>query len=153
MLPLVRHRGLLVGLLVGVLAPAGCAAPEPGATPDPRPSGPLALVPGGNGEEARTEGMLVITETCVFLAHRNDRSLLIWPSSQTEWDATSQTILFRDRSGRVHRLAHGQRVAFGGGGGGRDEGPPDQLGQVPWEVAPMPECLEPAYWFVGDLAT
>ncbi len=153
MLPLVRQRRLLVVLFLSVLAPAGCAASEVEVTAGPGAFSPLALTRAGNGEEARTEGVLQITDTCVFLVHGNERSLLIWPSPQTEWDATSQTILFRDRRGQVHRLAHGQRVAFGGGGGSAGEGPPGQLDGVPWVVAPMPECLEPAYWFVGDLAT
>jgi hypothetical protein len=144
----------LCSLALAALALAGCATSDVGVTFDVREFGPLALALGENGDNARTEGVLEITGTCVFLTNQNRRTLLIWPSAQTRWDAASQTILVNDRDGQAHRLAHGQRVAFGGSGGGAGEGrePPGRLDRIPWVVQPMPECVVPEYWFVGEVA-
>ncbi len=159
MLPLVRQRALGLVLLVGLWVFAGCGQADVPPTASASPvepghlqSGPLALVLGGNGDQALTAGVLQITDTCVFLSNRNEKTLLIWPSSQTAWEPATRTILFVDRDGQLHRLVAGQRVSFGGGGGGAGEGDPLAQLDLPWVVPPMPECAAPRYWFVGDLA-
>jgi hypothetical protein len=103
---------------------------------------------------ARTAGVLEITETCVFLTNRDERTLLIWPSTKTLWDSARQSILFSD-GGEVHRLSDGENVAFGGSGGGSGEGgePPGLPDGIKWVAQPMPECVTPEYWFVGGLAS
>ena len=123
---------------------------------EPRPIGfnPLALAIGANGNRARNEGRLEITDTCVFLMHRDNlRTLLIWPAAQTDWDPDTGTILFNRRNGDRLQLFHGQNVEVGGSGGGLGHAaPPAQLlDQMSWVKPPMPECGAPEYWWMGDI--
>ncbi len=155
MLPLVPHRALGACLLLFVSALAGCAAPQVEDTAPPTEQGPLALAIGENGDLALTTGTLEITGTCVFLLNIREgtRTLVVWPAARTSWDPLTRTIIFRSRNEQVHRLASGQRVSLGGSGGGADGGEPaaQGLGRLVWQVAPLPECVQPDYWVVGDV--
>jgi hypothetical protein len=148
------RRWLALGLAIGLLAACG-GDPEPTeSAPGNADWGPLAVAVGGNGDRARNEGRLEITDSCVFLVHRdNHRTLLIWPVAQTHWDPSGQTILFNRGNGVGLRLFHGQAVEVGGSGDALgNAGPPAELlDHVPWVAAPMPECGAPDYWRMGDI--
>jgi len=115
--------------------------------------GPLAVVDGTDGREARIEGDLVITDECVFLEHpgTGERTLLIWPRERTRWN--DGVISFDSPRTGSRELASGDRVAFGGGGsseaedGGSFE---EWAARISWVQAPNDACSSRSRWSIGD---
>ncbi len=132
---------LVIGLAVSVLV-AGCISDGP------RDWGPLAVErSNGNGDQARTEGVLQFDAGCVFLVGGNERTLLGWPDQRTTWDGRTSTILYVHGDGTVARLFDGQHWAFGGSG----DFFAAVVQRLEWVVPPRPECAAAEIWSVGEV--
>lgn len=112
--------------------------------------GPLTLVD-GTGDMARTEGVVVITDACVFLEHDGERGLLVWPSDRTRWNSDDGTISFTTLDGVEVSVESGQHVVFAGGGADVSEDGERWVETRQWARAPAPECVTDGAWFVTDV--
>lgn len=137
------RKTLVVAALTAVVATAcgGTGAAE---------WGPLALVE-ATGEEARTEGVVVITDVCVFLERDGERELLVWPADRTRWNAGDGTIAFTTGAGNDVTLESGQYVVLGGGGAHLSEDGDAWVDNMEWARRSAPECLTDGAWFVTDI--
>jgi hypothetical protein len=117
--------------------------------------GPLAVVPPQDGADtARTEGILRITEACVFLDTAGGPVVLVWPADRTEWDAEARTVGFTNFDGRRARVADGVPVVVGGSGGSAQEDGVTVdawLARTPWVARPAAACPLESWWAVGAL--
>ncbi len=95
-----RRTRVVVAALIGMVATA-CGAT--GASE----WGPLALV-AATGDMARNEGMVVITDACVFLERDDERGLLVWPADRTRWDRGDRSISFTTLEGHEVTVQSGQ---------------------------------------------
>jgi hypothetical protein len=115
--------------------------------------GPLAVARVDFGMGARNQGMLVITERCVFIERDGERELLLWPADRTSWSTEADEIHFRRSNGEVIKRRDGQPVVLGGGSfettvdGPNGEKVPRE---VDWIAEPDPSCAEPR-WLVSDV--
>jgi hypothetical protein len=136
---------ILVAL--SLVTAAACGAPRaPGW-------GPLAVV-SATGDQARTEGMLRITDECVFVERQGERELLVWPADRTTWNPGDRTISFQQLGGQQVTLESGQAVVLGGGGSHLAEDGLDGerwASSVDWIQAPAAACITDGRWFVSDL--
>jgi hypothetical protein len=118
--------------------------------------GPLAVIPPQDGsDQARTEGTLRITDTCVFLDERGDPVLLVWPADRTRWDANERTVTFTNADGTPVIVADGTAVVLGGGGDSSEESgtaPEAWLDGMTWVARPADGCPIDPWWGVGELA-
>lgn len=112
--------------------------------------GPLALVE-ATGDQARTEGVVVITDACVFLERDGERGVLVWPADRTRWNAGEGTIAFSTVAGNDVTVESGQHVALGGGGAHVSEDGAGWADNIEWTRRPAPECLTDGAWFVTDV--
>jgi hypothetical protein len=105
--------------------------------------------------QARNEGVLMITDRCTFLAHKDgERETLAWPSDRTAWDPATATIVFRRENGDLVRMRNGDQIVMGGGGSSeREDGltGPEWARRLNWVVPPALECLTDTRWEVGDV--
>lgn len=144
---------------------------SPGATspasapPSPEPSaagsiewGPLAVYPPQDGaDDARNEGTLRITDTCVTLERLGEVTLLTWPADRTTWDEASRTITFENFDGTIVTVADGDVVVVGGSGsGGESEGEPGMSAEEwiesrEWVAPPARSCPLDQRWGVGAI--
>jgi hypothetical protein len=136
------RRQLALVAIIALLA-AGCAWPA-------WLQGPLALA-GPAGDDARRDGLLQITETCVFVETAGEKGLVVWPADRTRWNATDGSISFTTLAGREVRLVSGQHVVLAGGGVHIAEAGADWVERVTWVRRPAPECLTDGAWFVSDV--
>lgn len=114
-------------------------------TPLP-PTGPLALVePQPASAQARTEGVLDITDECVRLVHPDGTSsLVIWLRGSVTWNATDRSIAVSTPDGRDVTLRNGDAVVLGGRGGQAAE--LETAGS--WVRRPGDAC-QPPEWFLA----
>jgi hypothetical protein len=115
--------------------------------------GPLAVIDGGGGPDARTgHGTLSIGSDCVtFTEDQTDEAVtLVWGSDRTSWREDRRLIVHRDGLQGTTRLSDGDRVWFGGmevDAGGESTRAWLEGAWVRW---PDPSC--PAgQWWVGDV--
>lgn len=104
--------------------------------------------------QARTEGVVVFTDRCVFLDRNGRRELLVWPAPETSWIPARSEIEFHRSDGRVVNVRHGQAIVLGGGGSSAAEnggGGPEWARGITWVVPPNPACLLDVRWLVGDV--
>lgn len=113
------------------------------------PTGPLALVePQVGSGQARTEGVLEITDDCVRLIHPDgDRSLVIWVRGSVSWNATDRSVVVSRPDGGGLALRDGDAVVLGGGGGLGAE--LERAGF--WFRRPREDCSEPQWFLVADV--
>ena len=134
-----------------VLTSASPSAP-PSATGE---WGPLAAIPPQDWSyQARTEGRLRITDTCVFLDERGEPVLLVWPADRTRWDAGERTVTFANADGTQVVVGDGTAVVLAGGGESSEESgiaPEAWLGSVTWVARPADGCPIDRWWGVGEL--
>lgn len=144
-------------VMIGALV-AGCVSPPE----DPKVEGewgPLAVLVFGGTDMARNEGVIRITDTCVFLNSQGEDILLLWPDVLTTWDAEQRAVVFERIEGLVRdgepivTVVDGDPVVLGGGAGP----PGSALGEVwietvDWVAPPRPECVTPSTWGIGDVS-
>lgn len=132
-----------------VLATAvSCLGPRDTFVPTSQPTtlldwGPLAVLPVGTGERARSEGFLRVLDGCmVLVAPNGDETMLIWPSERTRWDAATGAVRYINRDDTVVTVHVDEYVAVGGG-----EGPPNPS---VWINLPI-GCDQPETFLVGHV--
>lgn len=114
-------------MLLAGCAPNASGAPSKAATD----WGPLTVIRMDVGDMnlAQHVGVMQIGQMCVAAGGL----LLIWPDSQTRWDATRAVIVFDDPlAHKIVELADGDEVTLGGGELAR--------GAFPWVNAPDKTC-------------
>jgi len=161
-LPTSTMTGAALLVVVAVAAgiwfglPRGSA--QPGVPASPASTwGPLAVVPFSNGDEARTEGTLRITDTCAFLEVGGTPTLLLWGADRTTWSAETRTITFENFDGTVVTVADGDDVVLGGSGGGRESeaesGIPNEgwVDRTEWVAPPAASCPIDEWWSIGSV--
>lgn len=130
-------------------------SPSQSLAPGAPDFGPLAVVPASDdADTARTEGILQITDTCVFLLDRGGPVLLLWPANHVAWNAVLRTITFDNLDGTSVTVGHGESVVLGGGGGSSAESgvaPEVWSVQMTWVQPPRVGCNLDPYWSVGDV--
>lgn len=118
------------------------------------------MPPQDGSDTALTQGVLRITDDCVFVDRSSGRVLLLWPADRTEWDGEARSITFDNvasqgdpGSGKAVTVADGARVSLGGSGGTIEEGQTTEewAASRSWVVAPDPSCRFERWWSVGDL--
>lgn len=146
---------LRFGLLSGLMFVAACSSTDLETTAAAVAQwGPLAVYRSDGRMQARNEGVLVLTDRCVFLNRNGERELLVWPVPETRWVPDRAEIEFQRSDGRVVALRNGQQVVLGGGGsslaenGGSGQ---EWARQITWVVPPDPTCLLDVRWLVGDV--
>lgn len=109
-------------------------------------AGPLALVePQAGSPQARTEGVLEITDECVSLVHPDgSRTVVIWIRDAATWNATDRSIAVTNADGGQLTLHTGDPIVLGGGGG--PAATIDNAGK--WVRRPGEAC-EPPNWFLA----
>jgi hypothetical protein len=120
----------------------------------PQAWGPLAVARAGGGDTARTEGTLVITDTCVFLERRGTRELLVWPVDRTTWNPGTVSVSFQNPDGEVVTVRSGDRVVLGGGGWSEAEdglSAEEWVATLDWAAPPAPNCVTEEKFFVSDI--
>ena len=149
-----RSIGLVPLLVVVAVAPA-CVTP---GGEDTTAWGPLAVVnQPPNGDFARTEGVVRLTDECAMLEVPNgDVLLLVWPADATTWQAESETILYRGFGGGVVEVGDGQEVVLSGSGE-PFVGPEVEVTMTEWvaarewEAAPRVSCAAVQTWSIGEV--
>lgn len=118
--------------------------------------GPLAIYPPQDGtDDARNEGTLRISDTCVTLERLGRVTLLTWPADRTTWDPASRTITFENFDGTTATVADGDEIVVGGSGSGDEsEGElgmsvEEWVGSHDWVAPPDPSCPLDVRWGVG----
>lgn len=119
------------------------------------PYGPLAIVsdpPGG--EEARTEGVVRMSDACVVLERADGTSaLLVWPEgymAETRWDPESRRIEFRTWSAESPvDISDGRSVMLIGSG--PDPIPQDWTESFEWIARPDPSCPADSFFVISDV--
>ena len=115
--------------------------------------GPLAVIEGGGGPDARTgPGTLAIGADCVtFTADQTDEAVtLVWGSDRTSWRPKTRQIVYTDTPEGTTRLSDGDRVWFGGmaiAAGGESM---QTWLEDAWVQPPDPSCPTDQ-WYVGDV--
>jgi len=139
----IRRTRVVVAALIAMVATAceGTGASE---------WGPLALVE-ATGDMARNEGMVVITDACVFLERDDERGLLVWPADRTRWNPGDRSISFTTLEGGEVTVESGQHVVLAGGGAGVGEDGDAWTETIQWARRPAPECVTRGAWFVTDI--
>jgi hypothetical protein len=137
-----------VGTTGGVLPPG-----EVGQTDVLDRWGPLAVIGGGGGPDARTgHGTLSIGADCVtFTADQTGEEVtLVWGSDRTSWRPQQRQIVSMDSPDGRTRLSDGDRVLFGGmaiAAGGESM---QAWLEDAWVQPPDPSCPT-GQWYVGDV--
>jgi hypothetical protein len=126
------------------------------ASPSPlRTWGPLAVMPPQDGADTgRAEGTLLITDACVYLVFRAQRTLLFWPSDRTRWDEKARTITFFNFDETLVTASSGDKVVLGGGGDSSAESGVsgrDWASRMTWVAPPDASCSAEQRWGVGAL--
>ncbi len=139
----------LIERLITASSPLATSGPSSGGW------GPLAVVPPQDGADtARTEGMLRITDTCVFMATRGGDVLLVWPANRTTWNARAGTIIFTNFDGSTVSAGDGTPVVLGGSGDSNEESGTTTeawMARTPWVARPAVSCPVESRWWVGAL--
>lgn len=135
---------LLVVVLAGLLS-AGCGGG------DPADWGPLAVIPPQEGGgEARTEGTVRVTGSCLTVDGPQGETLPVWPKDRTSWDAGARGVEFVTGEGEVVDVRDGDRVVLTGtaleGGPGED-----WASGRDWVARPAEECGTDRAWVVVDV--
>ncbi|MFO7533532.1 MAG: hypothetical protein R6W93_13815 [Candidatus Limnocylindrales bacterium] len=132
----------------------GLKAPgEPGQTELLARWGPLAVIEGGGGPDARTgHGTLSIGADCVsFTADQTGEEVtLVWGSDRTSWRPQKRQIVSTAPPNGTTRLSDGDRVWFGG----MAIDPESEVGvawlEGAWVQRPALSCPTDQ-WYVGDV--
>jgi hypothetical protein len=131
-------------------APSGSASPS---GPSANVWGPLAVIPPQDGaDQARTEGTLRITDTCVTLERLGEVQLLFWPADRTTWDGMARAVTFENFDGTVVTVSDGDDVVLGGGGDSElESGRSGQewVDDMEWVAPPDTSCPLETRWGVG----
>jgi hypothetical protein len=115
--------------------------------------GPLAVIEGGSGPDARTgHGTLSIGADCVtFTADQTDEAVtLVWAGDRTSWRPQKRQIVYADTPQGTKRLLDGDGVWFGGmaiAAGGESM---QAWLEDAWVQRPDPSCPTDQ-WLVGDV--
>lgn len=149
-----------IGLVALVLAWLAWAAWGPRSSTTSEEWGPLAVSrhPTG-GDTALTSGVLRVSDQCVVLELPDGGvALVVWPGSQTEWDAADGRIRFHKPDGSVTELRDGQQVSLAGSGTLFDGDQPAEatsrdvwMASIDWAAEPDPDCPIDSSWSVGDV--
>lgn len=161
-----RHSSfvILAAALLGACQPVapGSTVPHSGSTSEPVTSprsawGPLAVIPPQDGADTgRAEGTIFITDDCVYLVFRGQRTLLFWPADRTTWNEQARTITFSNFDGTVATASNGDAVVLGGGGDSETESGisgKDWTSKMIWVTPPGRSCSAERRWGVGAMKT
>jgi hypothetical protein len=137
---------LRIGVIAVAIAGVGLAVILREALAPMPPTGPLALVePQPGSPQARTEGILEITNECVRLVHPDGTSsLVIWFRGSATWNATDRSIAVTSSDGGDLMLRDGDAVSITGGGG-----PAATLESAGTWVRRPGESCKPPEWFLA----
>ena len=114
--------------------------------------GPMAVTPPPPiTHEAALQGVLRITEDCVYLQARGGSTLVIWPSNLSAWRPSLSAVEFINPAGPV-LVAAGDNLVLGGSGMANTGGE-DWVGKFEWVAEPNPSCPLKAYWQVAEVIT
>jgi len=140
---------LRIGAIALAIAGVGLAVILRGMLAPMPPTGPLALVePQPGSPQARTEGVLEITDECVRLVHPDDTSsLLIWFRGSVTWDATDRSIAVSTPDGGDLTLHSGDAISITGGGGPATT--VESAGS--WVRRPAETCEAPEWFLAGEV--
>ncbi len=140
---------LRIGAVAVAIGGIGVAVLLRGALTPMPPAGPLALVePQPASAQARTEGVLDITDECVRLIQPDGTSsLVIWLRGAVTWDATERSIAVSTPGGRDLTLRNGDAVVLGGRGGQAAE--LETAGS--WVRRPGEACNPPEWFLAADV--
>jgi hypothetical protein len=131
----------------------GTVVGSPSAGPSADPWGPLAVIsPQDGADQARNEGTMRITDTCVTLERLGEVTLLFWPADRTTWNGESRTITFKNFDGTVVTVEDGDEVVVGGSGDSVGESGlsgQEWVDRFDWVAAPAPSCPLDLRWGVG----
>jgi hypothetical protein len=164
-----RHRSALrsLFLVLGALL-MSCQSTPSGATAEGSAAeasaaaaaarlvwGPLAVMPPQDGADTgRAQGTLLITDACVYLVFRGQKTLLFWPADRTRWNAEEHAILFSNFDGTMAAASDGDAVVVGGGGDSQAESGISGdvwASHMVWVAPPDPSCSAERRWGVGAL--
>ena len=142
-----------VALLAIAMVATAC-----GPTSNDDPWGPLAVheYP-PNGDFARAEGTVRLTDECAMLDVPNGtRLLLVWSAEATRWEPESETIRYRGFDGEVVDVGDGQEVVLSGSGepfvGPEAVVTMDEwVAARTWQAPPHESCVSDQSWSIGDL--
>jgi hypothetical protein len=117
--------------------------------------GPLAVIPPQDGADTgRAQGTLLITDVCVYLVFRGEKTLLFWPADRTRWNAEEHAIIFSNFDGTLAAASDGDAVVLGGGGDSQAEsGVSGDMwaSRMIWVAPPDPSCSAERRWGVGAM--
>lgn len=120
------------------------------------PWGPLAVVPPQAGaDQARTEGLLNISEHCVLLDTGGGPELLLWSADRTVWNPETKTITFTNFDGTKFSANDGTAVVLGGSGDSNEESGVSTavwLARTLWVAPPDLSCPLETRWWVGAIS-
>jgi len=142
----------------GVISTPQPSPPATGLTTGPHTSpglrwGPLAVTAPQEGTDlARAQGTLIITNTCVYIESRGDRTLLFWPADRTTWNEEARTITFLNFDGTSATVTDADQVVLGGGGDSESESgisAEEWVERMIWVAAPDPSCSAERRFGVG----
>jgi hypothetical protein len=139
------------------MQPSAVASASPSAPPTlPRSAwGPLAVIPPqGGGDTVRNQGTLLITDACVYLVWRGNRTFLFWPANRTRWNEETRAITYSNLDGTVVTVANRDDIVIGGGGSstahsgvsGRE-----WASRMDWVAPPDPSCSAEVRFGVGEV--
>jgi hypothetical protein len=115
--------------------------------------GPLAVIEGGGGPDARTgHGTLSIGNDCVtFTEDQTDEAVtLVWGSDPTSWRPQKRQVVSTDSPQGTTRLSDGDRVWFGGMAIAEEGESMEAWLEGVWVQRPDPSCPTDQ-WLVGDV--
>lgn len=170
-MPLLAASGVRSAFLTVAALLASCqsATPEPTAkasgsvagspsgpvTSPKSPWGPLAVIPPQAGSDtALAMGTLLITDKCVYLVWKGEKTLLFWPADRTRWIEDERAISFKNYDGSIVTASNGDSVAAGGGGDSAAESGisgKQWASRMVWVAPPDPSCSAEVRWGAGGM--
>lgn len=95
---------------------------------------------------------MLITDACVYLVSRGEKTLLFWPADRTRWNEETRAITFSNFDGTVVTVTDGDAVVLGGGGDSTAESGisgQEWVRRITWVAPPDPSCSAEERFGVG----
>jgi hypothetical protein len=95
---------------------------------------------------------LLITDACVYLVSRGEKTLLFWPADRTRWNEETRAITFSNFDGTVVTVTDGDAVVLGGGGDSTAESGisgQEWVRRITWVAPPAASCSAEVRFGVG----
>lgn len=134
---------------------SGAASPSAPVSSPESPWGPLAVIPPQDGTDlSLAVGTLDITETCVYLVWKGEKTMLFWPADRTRWIKEARAISFSNFDGTSVTASDGDAVSVIGGGDSTAESGlsgREWASRMTWVAPPDPSCFAEVRWGAGGL--